>query len=115
MVASEEGVASRMPEARAAIQREFYRRMRGHGSSSRDASDYAECNAETAFLDPAAHDMRYAAAGDEVRVGGMAFQVNLPRFRLHPYAAFRAAPSRCLASNSAGLRFPSAEWILTLL
>lgn len=41
--------------------------------------------------------------------------LNLPRFRLHPYAAFRAAPSRCLASNSAGLRFPSAEWILTLL
>ena len=41
--------------------------------------------------------------------------MNLPRFRLHPYAAFRAAPSRCLASNSAGLRFPSAEWILTLL
>ena len=41
--------------------------------------------------------------------------LNLPRFRLRPYAAFRAAPSRCLASNSAGLRFPSAEWILTLL
>ena len=41
--------------------------------------------------------------------------VNLPRFRLHPYAAFRAAPSRCLASSSAGLRFPGAEWILTLL
>lgn len=75
IVASEEGVASRMPEARAAIQREFYRRMRGHGAFARDASDYAECNAETAFLDPAAYDMRYAAAGDEVRVGGMAFQV----------------------------------------
>ena len=41
--------------------------------------------------------------------------VNLPRFRLHPYAAFRAAPSRCLAPDSAGLRFPSAEWIPTLL
>lgn len=41
--------------------------------------------------------------------------LNLPRFRLHPYAASRAAPSRCLASNSAGLRFPGAEWILTLL
>ena len=41
--------------------------------------------------------------------------LNLPRFRLHPYAAFRAAPSRCLASNSAGLRFPGAEWIPTLL
>ena len=41
--------------------------------------------------------------------------LNLPRFRLHPYAAFRAAPSRCLASSSAGLRFPGAEWILALL
>ena len=41
--------------------------------------------------------------------------VNLPRFRLHPYAAVLAAPSICLASNSAGLRLPSAEWILTLL
>ena len=41
--------------------------------------------------------------------------LNLPRFRLHPYAAFRAAPSRCLAPDSAGLRFPGAEWIPTLL
>lgn len=41
--------------------------------------------------------------------------LNLSRFRLHPYAAFRAAPSRCLAPNSAGLRFPGAEWIPTLL
>ena len=44
-----------------------------------------------------------------------AVNLNLPRFRLHPYAASRAASSMCLASNSAGLRFPRAEWILTLL
>lgn len=55
--------------------------------------------------------------GDEQRIGfelQMAGCLNLPRFRLHPCAAFRAAPPRCPASNSAGLRFPSAEWILTL-
>ena len=41
--------------------------------------------------------------------------LNLPRFRLHPYAAVLAAPSICLASNSSGLRCPSAEWIRTRL
>lgn len=42
--------------------------------------------------------------------------LNLPRFRLHPYAAFPAASSGQLAlSNSSGLRYPSAEWVLTLL
>ena len=41
--------------------------------------------------------------------------VNLPRFRLHPYAAFRAAPSRCPAPDSAGPRFPGAERIPTPL
>lgn len=40
---------------------------------------------------------------------------NLPRFRLHPYAAILTAPSIFLASDSAGLRLPRAEWILTLL
>ena len=43
------------------------------------------------------------------------YWMNLPRFRLHPYAAVLAAPSICLASNSSGLRLPSAEWIRTLL
>lgn len=56
----------------------------------------------------------FAAMRDE-HLKARKLNLNLPRFRLHPYAAFRAAPSRCLASNSAGLRFPSAEWILTLL
>lgn len=39
--------------------------------------------------------------------------LNLPRFRLHPYAAIgRRSPSGRLArSNSSGLRYPSAEWI----
>lgn len=41
--------------------------------------------------------------------------LNLPRFRLHPYAAILTAPSIFLASNSAGLRLPRAEWIPTLL
>lgn len=58
-------------------------------------------------------------AKDVAREGGTwpttARRMNLPRFRLHPYAAFRAAPSRCLAPDSAGLRLPGAEWIPTLL
>lgn len=43
--------------------------------------------------------------------------VNLPQFRLHPYAAFRRRSSsgRLARSNSSGLRYPSAEWVLTLL
>lgn len=41
--------------------------------------------------------------------------VNLPRFRLHPYAATGAASSMCFASNSSGLRSPSAECIRVLL
>ena len=41
--------------------------------------------------------------------------LNLPRFRLHPYAALGAASSVCLASNSSGPRYPSAEWVLALL
>ena len=43
--------------------------------------------------------------------------MNLPRFRLHPYAAFRRRSSsgRLARSNSSGLRYPSAEWVLTLL
>ena len=41
--------------------------------------------------------------------------LNLPRFRLHPYAASSAASSMRLASNSSGLRLPSAEWIRTRL
>lgn len=41
--------------------------------------------------------------------------LNLPRFRLHPYAALGAASSVCPASNSSGLRLPSAECIRTLL
>ena len=47
--------------------------------------------------------------------GNWAIRMNLPRFRLHPYAAVLAAPSICLASNSSGLRCPSAEWIRTRL
>lgn len=43
-------------------------------------------------------------------------RVNLPRSRLHLYAAFSSAASfRFLASNSSGLRFPSAECMRTLL
>ena len=44
-------------------------------------------------------------------------EVNLPRFRLHPYAAFRRRSSsgRLARSNSSGLRYPSAEWVLALL
>lgn len=42
--------------------------------------------------------------------------MNLPRSRLHLYAAFSSAASfRFLASNSSGLRFPSAECMRTLL
>lgn len=43
--------------------------------------------------------------------------LNLPRFRLHPYAAFRRRSSsgRLARSNSSGLRYPSAECVLTLL
>ena len=43
--------------------------------------------------------------------------LNLPRFRLHPYAAFRRRSSsgRLARSNSSGLGYPSAEWVLTLL
>lgn len=43
-------------------------------------------------------------------------KVNLPRFRLHPYAAFRRRSSsgRLARSNSSGLRYPSAEWVLAL-
>ena len=42
-----------------------------------------------------------------------AVNLNLPRFRLHPYAAFRRRPSpgQLARSNSSGLRYPSAEWI----
>lgn len=43
--------------------------------------------------------------------------MNLPRFRLHPYAAFRRRSSsgRLARSSSSGLRYPSAEWVLALL
>ena len=43
--------------------------------------------------------------------------VNLPRFRLHPYAAigWRSSSGRLARSNSSGLRYPSPEWIPTLL
>ena len=45
------------------------------------------------------------------------FGMNLPRFRLHPYAAFRRRSSsgRLARSSSSGLRYPSAECVLTLL
>lgn len=56
-----------------------------------------------------------APAAAPVRTPVPAAPVNLPRFRLHPYAALGAASSVCLASNSSGLRFPSAECIRTLL
>lgn len=46
---------------------------------------------------------------------GVNLNLNLPRLRLHPYAAVLAAPSICLASNSSGLRCPRAEWIRTRL
>lgn len=43
--------------------------------------------------------------------------VNLPRFRLHPYAAigWRSSSGQLARSNSSGLRYPSAECVLTLL
>ena len=47
----------------------------------------------------------------------MNLNLNLPRFRLHPYAAFRRRSSsgRSARSNSSGLRCPSAEWVLAPL
>ena len=47
--------------------------------------------------------------------GSLNLNLNLPRFRLHPYTALGTASSACLAPSSSRLRFPSAEWILTLL
>ena len=43
--------------------------------------------------------------------------MNLPRFRLHPYAAigWRSSSGQLARSNSSGLRYPSAECVLTLL
>lgn len=43
--------------------------------------------------------------------------LNLPRFRLHPYAAigWRSSSGQLARSNSSGLRYPSAECVLTLL
>ena len=57
-----------------------------------------------------------ANAVDYYLQSGMNLNLNLPRFRLHPYAAFPAASSGQLAlSNSSGLRYPSAECVQTLL
>lgn len=39
-----------------------------------------------------------------VRTARGCARLNLPRFRLHPYAAVLAAPSICLASSSSELR-----------
>lgn len=48
---------------------------------------------------------------------GLNLNLNLPRFRLHSHAA--SAAVFCLGqfalSNSSGLRYPRAEWVLTLL
>lgn len=43
--------------------------------------------------------------------------LNLPRFRLHPYAAigWRSSSGQLARSNSSGLRYPSPECVLTLL
>lgn len=55
------------------------------------------------------------AVAEHARLRGRKVNLNLPRFRLHPYAAILTAPSIFPASNSAGLRLPRAEWIPTLL
>lgn len=58
------------------------------------------------------------APGDEPEEErALGLNLNLPRFRLHPYAAFRRRSSsgRLARSNSSGLRYPSAEWVLALL
>ncbi len=73
--ASQEGVVSRMPKVRASIQRQFFRRMVALGAPEDDARAYAACNSETAFVDPAVFDVRYASDGDVLDVGGVGFRV----------------------------------------
>ena len=68
------------------------------------------------YPDFAALDAARMAGLGWMALGGVVnLNLNLPRFRLHPYAAILTAPSIFLASSSAGLRLPRAEWIPTLL
>ena len=88
-----------------------------HRACAVDASGEVLFNREVANR-PADIDRALAEAGAGARVvvdQKRSIGVNLPRFRLHPYAAILTAPSIFLASNSAGLRLPRAEWIPTLL
>ena len=52
---------------------------------------------------------RYERTAD--REAYRAVNLNLPRFRLHPYSTFSAASSMFLNLNSAGQRFPSSALI----
>ena len=77
-----------------------------------DVMDVEEAGVNDCFVEAGAELQRTQVAPE-----ADALNLNLPRFRLHPYAAFRRRSSsgRSARSNSSGLRYPSAEWVLAPL
>ena len=122
---SEEGSMNK--RATASFAREFREMLEKDGVAALERFDWAERFRELGFEMDCGHSFNERTGlllGDErgldcvlESIDDVNLNLNLPRFRLHPYAAFRRRSSsgRLARSNSSGLRYPSAEWVLALL